>query len=89
MMSKYSNGWGHLVISLAVIGMVTYLLATKSLDATACTTLLSIVITFWFASGMANRFNAPVQSSLTPAEAASPLPPISTGTSTTSTGHGG
>jgi hypothetical protein len=76
-MVKYSNGWGHLAVTIATMAMTTYLLATKALDATACTAIIAPVITFWFMSGTVNRFNTPMQSEpLTPIQAASPLPPI-------------
>jgi hypothetical protein len=77
MFAKYSNGWGHLVVTLAAMIMVSYLLVTHALDATACIGIIAPVITFWFMSGTVNRFNTPVTGPLTPSQAASPLPPIS------------
>jgi hypothetical protein len=74
MFAKYSNGWGHLVMSLAVIAMVTVLLMSKTIDVAAAVGIVAPVITFWFMSGTVNRFNAPIQPSGTASN--SPLPPI-------------
>lgn len=78
MFAKYSNGWGHLVVTIAVMVMMTVLLVTKALDATAAMSAISIVVSFWFMSGTVNRFSTPPQQqgTLTPAQQASPLPPI-------------
>ncbi len=103
MLAKYSNGWGHLVITLATMTMVSFLLFTNKLDTTACMTILSIVISFWFMSGTVNRFNAPLTPSGTtsnsplpsisdpsaPAPAPAPAPATTTNAAAPSTAHGG
>lgn len=54
--SKYSNGWGHMFVTLAVIGAVVALLITKSVDSTWAIGVLTPAVTFWFLSGSTNRF---------------------------------
>lgn len=61
-MSTYSNGWGHLIVTIAVMAMATALFLTKSLDPPAIIALVSPVITFWFMSGAINRFSGPPSS---------------------------
>jgi hypothetical protein len=63
-MNNYSNGWGHLVVTLAVLAMSTFLIYTGKLDNAAVTGLLGAVISFWFMSGSVNRFSA-VQAQVT------------------------
>jgi len=53
---KYSNGWGHLIVTALVIaGLFAALLAGKITD-TAAAAVLGPIIAFWFMSGSANRF---------------------------------
>ena len=55
-MNSYSNGWGHLIATLAVIGAMAFLIWSKSVDVAAALGLLSPVVAFWFMSGAVNRF---------------------------------
>ena len=55
-MGSYSNGWGHLIVTISVLGMSTFLIYTGKLDNAAVTGLLGSVISFWFMSGQVNRF---------------------------------
>lgn len=51
MITTYSNGWGHLIFSLAVLFFVGFLLFFQRLDLTAAIGLITPVVTFWFISG--------------------------------------
>ena len=57
-MLNYSNGWGHLVVTVCVLAMCTFLLYFGKLDSSAIAGLLGSVISFWFMSGSVNRFAA-------------------------------
>lgn len=50
-MNTYSNGWGHLIVTLAVLLMCSFLLYTGKLDSAVVAGLLGSVISFWFLSG--------------------------------------
>lgn len=53
---KYSNGWGHLIVTALVLaGIFAALLAGKIND-TAAAAIVGPIIAFWFMSGSANRF---------------------------------
>ena len=57
-MGTYSNGWGHLIVTLAILAMSTFLLYVGKLDSSAIAGLLGSVVSFWFMSGSVNRFAA-------------------------------
>lgn len=63
-MSTYSNGWGHLIMSLAVLIFAGVLLVIRAVDPTTVIGLVSTVVAFWFISGA--RFQAPVQPATQP-----------------------
>lgn len=54
-MKTYLNGLGHIIITLAVLAMCTFLLYTDKLNATVVTGLLGTVIGFWFLSGVGTK----------------------------------
>lgn len=54
---QYSNGWGHLVMSIVTLFVIGALMYLKVIDAIAGLPILGVVISFWFMSGSANRFN--------------------------------
>ncbi len=54
---QYSNGYGHLAVTLAIIASMTVLLVFHAIDVAVFASVVSPVIGFWFLSGAANRFN--------------------------------
>ena len=56
-MSSYSNGWGHLVATIAVMAMCTFLLFFGKMQTDLFAAIIGPVVTFWFMSGAVNRFN--------------------------------
>jgi len=57
MLGQYSNGWGHAIVTVAVLAMVTILRVFNAIDTTTLVAICSPVIAFWFLTGTVNRFN--------------------------------
>jgi uncharacterized membrane protein YraQ (UPF0718 family) len=57
-MNTYSNGWGHLIVTLAVLVMCTTLLVLKVVAADVVMGLVGTVVAFWFLSG-SSKFQQP------------------------------
>jgi uncharacterized MnhB-related membrane protein len=57
-MKTYLNGLGHLIVTLAVLGMCTFLLYTNKLDQAVIAGILGSVISFWFLSGAKSQAQA-------------------------------
>lgn len=72
-LSNYSNGWGHLIMSVSTLAFVAVLIVFGPANTPKDTlTYIAIgVATYWFGSGVANRFN--LQTS-TPAQVIIPAP---------------
>jgi hypothetical protein len=58
----YSNGYGHLAVTLAIVVMVFILLLVNRISITDAKDLVTPVILFWFMSGASkfNRYNNPL-----------------------------
>lgn len=56
-MSTYSNGWGHLIATVAICGMCAFLLFFGKIQTDLFAAIIGPVVTFWFMSGAVNRFN--------------------------------
>jgi hypothetical protein len=69
-MNTYSNGWGHLIVTLAVLVMCTTLLVLKVVAPDVVMGLLGTVVAFWFLSG-SSKFQQPA----TPDTPTTPGPP--------------
>ena len=54
--TKYSNGYGHLAVTLGVLICVTIMLCLKAIPVDAAIGLATPAIAFWFLSGAASRF---------------------------------
>lgn len=54
---KYSNGWGHLIVTALIIAGVFAALVAGKINETAAAAVLGPVVAFWFMSGSANRFS--------------------------------
>jgi hypothetical protein len=52
--STYSNGWGHLIATCIIIAAITTALIFGKLDQTVYASMLTVVITFWFGTGIIN-----------------------------------
>lgn len=68
---QYSNGWGHLIMSIVTLFTMGALMYLKVVDAVVGMPVISLVVAFWFMSGTANRFN----NTLNPT-ATGPLPAV-------------
>ena len=67
-MGNYSNGWGHLIATIGVMGFSAFALWSGKLASDTVMAIMSPVITFWFMAGTLNRFansQAPASSSTT------------------------
>ena len=71
-MTTYSNGWGHLIVTLAVLGMSTALLILRVVDTATIMGMVGTVVAFWFLSG-SSKFQAPL-------EPVAPAPPTTQAT---------
>lgn len=60
MITTYSNGWGHLIVTLAVLTFAGVMLIMKAVDSTTVIGLVSTVVAFWFLSG-SSKFQQPTQ----------------------------
>ena len=58
--TTYSNGWGHLIVTLAVLAMSTAFLYFHLVDATSVMGMIGTVVAFWFLSG-SSKFNLPTE----------------------------
>lgn len=56
-MTSYSNGWGHLIATIAICGMCAFLLFFGKIQTDLFAAIIGPVVTFWFMSGAVNRFN--------------------------------
>lgn len=56
-MTTYSNGWGHLIATIAVLAMCTMLVMFGKIQTDVFAAVVSPVVSFWFMSGAVNRFN--------------------------------
>lgn len=59
LLGQYSNGWGHLimsVVSLLFLGML-YIFGGPTTPRDTLLIVAGGIISFWFGSGIANRFN--------------------------------
>jgi len=54
-LGNYSNGWGHLIVTVTIIVSMTVLLAVKAIDSAVFTGVVTPVILFWFGTGIANK----------------------------------
>ena len=79
-MTTYSNGWGHLIVTLAVLGMSTALLILKVVDTATIMGMVGTVVAFWFLSG-SSKFQQPIQAPQQPTTS------TSTTTKTSTTGQ--
>lgn len=70
---KYSNGWGHLIITVVCIAALTIALIMGKINEAAAAAILSPVVAFWFMSGSANRFNPLNPSAPPPSRGTQPL----------------
>jgi hypothetical protein len=57
-LGNYSNGWGHLIATLAVMVFASFALWSGKLASDTVMAIMSPVVTFWFMAGSVNRFNA-------------------------------
>ena len=67
-MATYSNGWGHLIATIAVLGFSGFALWSGKLQSDTVMAIMSPVVTFWFMAGTLNRFataSTPASSSTT------------------------
>lgn len=61
---KYSNGWGHLIMSLATLGVGVYLIVAGY--STIGVSLIATVSAAWFIPGAAKQVASSVQDTVTP-----------------------
>lgn len=76
MILKYSNGWGHLIMSLVVMGVGMYLYNVGAQGVGIG--LISLVTAAWFVPGAAKQVAVEVKEKVEEAKAISqPLPRVS------------
>ena len=78
---RYSNGWGHLCVTVVCIIALTIALILNKISDAAVAGIMDPVIAFWFMSGSANRFsmlNPTTEKQTLPPSPVPPVPPAST-----------
>ena len=53
-LGEYSNGWGHVIVTVALLVSFTILLALHVIEISIFTAVISPLILFWFGTGIAN-----------------------------------
>lgn len=66
MLLKYSNGWGHLIMSVLVLTAGIYLVVSGQ-QTTLGISMVSIVVSAWFIPNAAKQVATEVQQKATPA----------------------
>lgn len=54
-LGNYSNGWGHMILTVVIIGCMSTLLALGKIEVAVFSGIVSPVVLFWFGTGIANK----------------------------------